>query len=578
MNIQEKSGKYSLLEGTRRFLLLLVPILLVSILFNMLAILYTREEQNDNASLAVKAYSDSIDREIGAITRIEAKMVVDYVSGKGPLYTSVQQILYGPDTLTRIKGQQDLESAFSIYYFDYINRFHFFLYFPDRTLYLPCDSLQRQVEVEKLITQRIMDGSINAYAPANDWDVLYWEDTVYLVKSVHYQGIWFGYWLRAEDMVSVMNELTTAGGGEIVLETRSGVPLTTAVDAYQGMENGIFSDVLAIRRKFAKIPFAMVYYLPVSGIFRNILWMQMILALLSLATSAAVALSYLYTYRRVLKPIQQFCAALSNYTEETLDPDSTRLLELEQATRQLNSLTDQIRSLKLALYERQVAQQREMIRFMRLQIKPHFYLNCLNLAHNMIEQGRYGESQEMLRFTADYFRYLLRSDMRCVRIGEEMTYVEKYLRIQSIRYEQTFRYDLEQDPEAVDCLIPPLIIQTFVENAVKYAISAERTAEISVSVMREERGGEEQIDIFVTDTGAGFPEKLLSRLRRGEELAPEEGIGITNSLQRLRHQFGHRFSIAFYNTPLGGAVVELSIPAVPLDEVEDNRSDNPDRG
>ena len=267
--------------------------------------------------------------------------------------------------------------------------------------------------------------------------------------------------------------------------------------------------------------------------------------------------------RHIIKPIQTFCEGLSGYGGEELpELDSARILELEQADLQFRNLAEQIKNLKISLYEKQMEQQKEVIEFMKLQIRPHFYLNCLNLAYNMVDLEKYDECRQMLRLTSEYFRYLLKSDMRKELIRDELSYVKNYLKIQSIRYRRTFNYYIEQDPRTIDCYIPPLIIQTFVENAVKNTVALERPVDISITVMEENGDREPVIHIFITDTGDGFSEEILSRLQKGESLQRDNGtgIGITNSIKRLQYHFGEKCRVRFYNSPQGGAVVELTIP------------------
>ena len=110
-------------------------------------------------------------------------------------------------------------------------------------------------------------------------------------------------------------------------------------------------------------------------------------------------------------------------------------------------------------------------------------------------------------------------------------------------------------------LDPMFLIQVFVENAAKHALTLETVPLISVTVYPEDRGEEKYVNIYISDTGNGFPEETLQRLKAGEDIS-EHGkhIGIENCLKRFRYYYGDTGEIHFDNSPLGGAIVDIHIP------------------
>lgn len=561
-----KKGKKSLMRRISPILCILIGGLVLNIFLNCIAVFQTRREQNQYALMAVKANMESVDRKIGDITRNQAKMVIDYTLGEGALYTPLSLTLNAPrNSLERLQGQEQLNNIFNIYFLDSSSAFHFFLYFPNYDQYIPCEASTDKGIIENTIVDLIKEGRINEYSERDGWSIVTDDSITYLIKTLKYQDIRFGYWLTAENMVNLMNSFGSSKEDFMILTSKSGENLTTVPEdvGQRPGQSGLFSKYIEIMRSFEKMPFAIRYFIPVSGIFQNILWFQLILMAITIGTALGLFYYFYYTVRHIIKPIQIFCEGLSGYGGEELpELNSARILELEQADMQFRHLAEQIKSLKISLYEKQMEQQKEIIEFMKLQIRPHFYLNCLNLAYNMVELEKYAECKQMLRLTSDYFRYLLKSDMRKELIKDELSYVRNYLKIQSIRYRRTFHYYIEQDPRTADCYIPPLIIQTFVENAVKNTVALERPVDISITVMEEGGDNGPVIHIFIIDTGEGFSDEILSRLKRGESLERDNGtgIGITNTIKRLQYHFGEECRLRFYNSPLGGAVVEVTIP------------------
>ena len=107
-----------------------------------------------------------------------------------------------------------------------------------------------------------------------------------------------------------------------------------------------------------------------------------------------------------------------------------------------------------------------------------------------------------------------------------------------------FTYYFEVHEEVENAVIFPFLIQVFVENAAKHALTLEKVPLISVTVYPEDRGDEKYVNIYISDTGNGFPEETLQRLKAGEDIS-EHGkhIGIENCLKRFRYYYGDNMFI-----------------------------------
>ena len=199
--------------------------------------------------------------------------------------------------------------------------------------------------------------------------------------------------------------------------------------------------------------------------------------------------------------------------------------------------------------------------YLKIQIRPHFYMNCLNFIYSMIDFGQYDHAKSMSRITSDYLAYIFRNTCEMVPVTAEMNHCENYLKILLLRYPEKFTYYFEVHEEVKDAVIFPFLIQVFVENAAKHALTLETVPLISVTVYPEDRSEEKYVNIYISDTGNGFPEETLQRLKAGEDIS-EHGkhIGIENCLKRFRYYYGDTGEIHFDNSPLGGAIVDIHIP------------------
>ena len=282
---------------------------------------------------------------------------------------------------------------------------------------------------------------------------------------------------------------------------------------------------------------------------------------------SAVILAMSYTQKKILRPLRLFTERLKSY-----DPDkpvliemSSELEELSAASRQFNNLTKEINRLRIRAYEQELERQKIQMDYMQMQIKPHFFLNSLNLIHSMASHGNCQDVARLSEITASYLRYIFQSDVSCVELGQELNHLRDYLSIMEIRYPDHFQYEIFAEEEALLQAVPPLLLQTFVENSVKHGITADTKMELSISALiecTETSGQREMLTIFITDNGPGYPQTCLDVWAQGKDLARSGGshIGIANASKRLKLFYHENAVMKLYNSPLGGAVTELHLP------------------
>ena len=155
--------------------------------------------------------------------------------------------------------------------------------------------------------------------------------------------------------------------------------------------------------------------------------------------------------------------------------------------------------------------------YLKMQIRPHFYLNCLNFIYSMIDFGDYEHARAMTKITSDYLSYIFRNTTDRVPVLAESKHCEDYLKILLLRYPDKFTYYIEVHDEVADAEIFPFLIQVYVENAAKQALMADEKMLISVTVYPEDRDDEKYVNIFISDTGKGFPDEILCKLQNGKD-------------------------------------------------------------
>ena len=186
---------------------------------------------------------------------------------------------------------------------------------------------------------------------------------------------------------------------------------------------------------------------------------------------------------------------------------------------------------------------------LQARINPHFFFNTLNTISSLVAEDPDG-AEEIVSLLADLFRYTLRtSGTALVPFADEVAFVETYLSIERARFGGRLSSSFEIDPSCAEALVPGLVLQPLVENAVQHAI-APRAAGGAVAVRARVRAGMLQID--VADDGS--PDRPHERFF-------EEGHGLANVRDRIANLYSGAGAITIAARAGGGTVVTLRLPA-----------------
>jgi two-component system, LytTR family, sensor kinase len=187
---------------------------------------------------------------------------------------------------------------------------------------------------------------------------------------------------------------------------------------------------------------------------------------------------------------------------------------------------------------------------LRNQLQPHFLFNALNAISAYVEeQPRL--ARRMLEQLGDLLRLSLdHSEEQEITLTQELAFVDRYLKLQAVRFDQRLQVSLTSDPQVRDALVPPFILQPLVENAIRYAVSM-RSTPTRVAVEAWRQNG--HVRVRVCDDGPGLP--------LGWSFESHAGIGLASIQERLHHLYGpDRHSFDVMSEPGGGVRVELSVP------------------
>lgn len=186
---------------------------------------------------------------------------------------------------------------------------------------------------------------------------------------------------------------------------------------------------------------------------------------------------------------------------------------------------------------------------LQLQLNPHFLFNTLNSIASLVQDNP-ATAEQMIEALGELLRVATTTSRQKVTMREELHFLDQYLLIERIRFGDRLRVEKHIDEAILDDLVPVLMLQPLVENAVKHGVQMQvEGSQIQIAV--QSAGGGHFLRLEITNTGpvAGkFGEKI------------EERIGLSNTRARLYAMFGQEASLELYPRQQGGFVARVLIP------------------
>ncbi|MEF2955560.1 MAG: histidine kinase [Blautia sp.] len=234
------------------------------------------------------------------------------------------------------------------------------------------------------------------------------------------------------------------------------------------------------------------------------------------------------------------------------------MLELKETyAMMLNTIMD----LKVQHYEKMIQVKDSELKYMHMQLKPHFFLNALSTINSMAYQNKNEEIHDFIQVFSENIRYMFRAGRHTVPLKEEIAHVEKYLDMQKLLYANSFYAYYEMPEQLEEYPIPQMLLHTFVENIFKHAIDINSFTTIFIVCSLEEHNKESMLKIEVQNTGKCFEEETLRRINgTGEDGNSSGGIGLMHTKEILSILYGQNSLIWLENEEPEGAKVTVWIP------------------
>lgn len=237
--------------------------------------------------------------------------------------------------------------------------------------------------------------------------------------------------------------------------------------------------------------------------------------------------------------------------------------EFEELFKSFNDMADSLQKMRIEAYDRQIRAQRDELKLLRAQIRPHFYLNAITTVSNMTYQNRNDDIRNYLAELAKYMRYMLNAQNRWVRIAEEIGQIKSYLEMQKIKFPGSVDAYIGCAEAVADTRVPYLLLFTAVENTFKHAMNLYEPLWLVVQCESYQENGFCGCRMIVEDNGKGFPPEVLDMFSaQNSETLPsaKDHLGLTNIRRTLQLIYHRNDLLRLSNAKTGGAHVEIWIP------------------
>ena len=191
--------------------------------------------------------------------------------------------------------------------------------------------------------------------------------------------------------------------------------------------------------------------------------------------------------------------------------------------------------------------QKSRLQALRYQLNPHFLFNTLNAISTLVVEEQKNEATRMIARLSDFLRLTLEEDDRQeITLAEEMEFIERYLSIEKVRFGDRLRVKKNIDPNLFDVMVPNLILQPVLENAVRYAVSP-REDGATINLSASSSGG--TILIEISDDGPGVEATI-----NGQKPHGACGVGLANTRSRIEALYGDKGKVEISSGPMGCTV------------------------
>jgi len=282
----------------------------------------------------------------------------------------------------------------------------------------------------------------------------------------------------------------------------------------------------------------------------------------------AAVLAYFITSSMVSGRIERLTCLMQEVQEGSMDMQvgSDDRDEIGMLYRGFGSMMKRIRTLINEVYLGKITQKEAELKALQAQINPHFLYNTLSLINWKALAAGEEDISRMTLAMSTFYRTALNRGRNVLQVEAELSNTRAYLEIQSMLHDGDFDYEIEVQPEILQCESLNLILQPLVENAIHHGIEEKTDGRGKISV----RGWKEDncVWFMVEDNGVGMEQKVADKILTMES----KGYGVRNVDERIRLCYGEKYAMKVESVVGKGTKMTIHFPAKQLVDIQKSQS------
>lgn len=282
----------------------------------------------------------------------------------------------------------------------------------------------------------------------------------------------------------------------------------------------------------------------------------------------AAVLAYFITSGMVSGRIERLTCLMQEVQEGSMDMQvgSDDRDEIGMLYRGFGSMMKRIRTLINEVYLGKITQKEAELKALQAQINPHFLYNTLSLINWKALAAGEEDISRMTLAMSTFYRTALNRGRNVLQVEAELSNTRAYLEIQSMLHDGDFDYEIEVQPEILQCESLNLILQPLVENAIHHGIEEKTDGRGKISV----RGWKEDncVWFMVEDNGVGMEQEVADKILTMES----KGYGVRNVDERIRLCYGEKYAMKVESVVGKGTKMTIHFPAKQLVDIQKSQS------
>lgn len=282
----------------------------------------------------------------------------------------------------------------------------------------------------------------------------------------------------------------------------------------------------------------------------------------------AAVLAYFITSGMVSSRIERLTHFMQEVQEGSMDMqmESDDRDEIGMLYRGFGSMMKRIRTLINEVYLGKITQKEAELKALQAQINPHFLYNTLSLINWKALAAGEEDISRMTLALSTFYRTALNRGRNVLQVEAELSNTRAYLEIQSMLHDGDFDYEIEAQPEILQCESLNLILQPLVENAIHHGIEEKTDGRGKITV----RGWKEDncVWFMVEDNGVGMEQEVADKILTMES----KGYGVRNVDERIRLCYGEKYAMKVESVVGKGTKMTIHFPARRLTNIQKSQS------